>query len=250
MKKDQNDLYNDEIDKLLFDYLEGDLSLEATTALEERFTYDANLKEELKSWTESYIEQDFYPTELLEEKISHNTFKNRKVYTESYILIVAVLTSCLSFIHFTIEKEQKQLLPQMQSKNIVKVEEKEAVVTDQPVNNTFNPDPVGEKSIVVDEIKKEEIFNQVKEKRITYSKIEPLPLSDFSLDGVSIKEDIKRLPVKPKKPEKAKKEYSSKISKKEQRAIERSKEKALQKRIEEKYLRGRKAYVVPLNPNF
>ena len=65
----KNQWENENTDVLLFEYLEGNLSVEDASLIDDKLQIDQTLSEELSLWKETYLKSDFYDTSLLEKRI-------------------------------------------------------------------------------------------------------------------------------------------------------------------------------------
>ncbi len=69
MKPTPEEMPENSLDLLLFQYVEGELDAEQTQQLERRLTADAALREELDLWRESFVRADFQDTTELEKTL-------------------------------------------------------------------------------------------------------------------------------------------------------------------------------------
>lgn len=257
MKREPNQNYEQDMDFLLFEYLEGDLKEEASFDLEERLAFDETLQEEIKLWENTYIGQDFYNTEALEKKILLKIPYENKNTTAFYMIGIVLLTSFLSLIPFKVEEANhvtNQPAPFEEKVEIGKkssFSQKPAEHIEETIINTT------EKSSTNNSLKELQIL----EGRSSNEKISNLTPFDFEDLNIVLDLRMHDALIKPlviesqqnqaKTENKSEKNHSSfRISRKHQREIERAKEKASQKTREQKFLRGNKPYVVPLSPNF
>ncbi len=254
MKKNLDSLYNDEVDKLLFDYLEGSLNDVVAAELEDKLIYDSNLQEELKYWQDAYIKQDFYDNTFIEDKLKEANEVSKKVSKENYFIIIITIASLLSFMPFNIDKVQPNRNGQVPLE-LLASEAASEVEKLEPINHILAADDAFPESVIKGE---REIISGIgatkpNDKVRSYYEIEFIkPISIKNLRSEAVYYFEKQIFLSPSKGKIEKQQVLNVfiISKKEQRAIEKAKEKALQKRIEEKFMRGGKPYVVPLNPNF
>lgn len=251
--KASNDMRQEELDLLLFEYLEGELAAEETKALEERLAKEPALQEELESWKASYVEQDFYDTAGLEKRISSaNRIPGRFPFTISLNIVVPALVAVLlSFMLLTDERKEPTKVAAERNTPAARME-----VSTEETEGSEEPAPV-----VADNAKAEKVTkprteaNQDKvEKEDVYRPQQEEEISNPALPG------IERLPAKwaersseilsditVKRVKVTKKERVFNISRRQLRMIERRKEKASQERRAREFMKGNVPYVVPLN---
>ncbi|CAN5469455.1 hypothetical protein BH23BAC1_BH23BAC1_23350 [soil metagenome] len=250
MKKVLKDWYNDDTDALLFDYLEGELPKEAASELEEKITGDIALQEELQYWTEAYFEQEFYNIENLEKIIQQKTCEAVNPSVKTYVLIFALLTSLLSLVPLTVEKDTLNKLEPGTLKELPKVN----IITNKAEIPSFT-------NTNAPAVAKEPYFRNKSLLPAPSPAVEPLslvanlkflPLNTLPTDIVNLPEvEIRKIsPPSKEKSHLTKIPTPAGLTRKELKAIKKSKEIALQKRREQQFIKGRKPYVVPLNKNF
>lgn len=250
MKKVLKDWYNNDADALLFDYLEGELPKEAASELEERIAGDLALQEELQYWTEAYIEQEFYNTENLEKIIQQKTSEAVNLSVKTYILLFALFTSLLSLVPLTVEKDtiiksEPGALEQMPKEKII--EKKAEIPTSTNINTSeaAKEEPFINKSLIPSPSPALKTLPLVPNLKIL--PVEGLPTGLVNLPEMEKK---KLSPPSKEKSQLKKIPKPTVLTRQELKAIKKSKEISLQKRREQQYMKGRKPYVVPLNPNF
>jgi hypothetical protein len=247
MKLSAEEWEGDELDKHLFDYLEGNLPEEQTIALEQALASDAVLAGELDLWREAVVSSGYPDTHLLEEKllISISSVPDRRhsigVGSATSLLVVVLFTSICCLWPGTVEKNSLAGIQPLSPPAVVLENTSTAAVAQVrlpehiPAIHYSRPSPAsGAKTEV-----------HLPDKRVLSESL--LPLSPLSLPidtqisrmaiaaGANKKISLKNLPA------------PRVSSRKQLRQIARMKERALQQRKANEFLKGRVPYVVPLN---
>lgn len=274
MKAPINDPKQEAQDLLYFEYLEGELSSEESSTLEQDLAANSALCEELESWKETYITQDFYETELLEEKLlSANQVPEKFTFSTSLnAVVLAVMTTLLSFMLITDEsKERLRVIPEASTLAAIeeavpaKAEEEERPLKLEEVTKPVRPLKEGIENGKADARKVDEQPNGMPEgmeeeetavpnstnqkesaanlsSRKLLTSIETLQMERNKHNVGDLLSGTEVQPVKILQKQKV-----SKISRKQQRMIEKKIDKALQERKAREFMKGNVPYVVPLN---
>lgn len=233
MKPDRNQDEND-LDNLLFAYVEGELTGGQRQQLEARLASDAALRAELELWKESFVAQAFYDTQKLEASLLREPVKPVNTRTSTYVFVVMLMTSLLSFLPLATEKETRQTPEQINLLTPAIAAENDTEETESPVIS-----PVARNERVIRETPAE-IFLTEKVNYAVLPKRQLLPLQVIAI--------VPRMPVaNPKKIVVKKPVVVPELTRKQRRAISKMKEKARQRRLANEFLKGNVPYVVPLN---
>jgi hypothetical protein len=258
MKAPINDPEQEKLDLLLFEYLEEELPEFEAEALEKRLAEDPALQQELESWEATYVSQDFYDTRLLEEKLLSPNI-NPKLFTFSSSLnavLLGIITTLVSFMLITDESNTKVPAVPVLNKP-VDLAEKEAEIVEE-IEMHVRKELIAEGNAISEQeeeqqrvpVKKEPEAKNTsltiaetkagRKQRLPQLESMPMILPVSHFNETVLHTDVKRVKV-------AKKESTPKISRRQQRMIEKSKEKALQERKAREFMKGNVPYVVPLN---
>lgn len=271
MKAPINDPKQEAQDLLYFEYLEGELSSEESSALEQDLAANPALMEELESWKETYIVQDFYETELLEGKLlSANQVPDKFTFSTSLnVVVLAVMTTLLSFMLITDESQERlRIFPEASTHAAVEeavpekaeeAEERESQIRlkkegienvkakankARKVDEQPNGMPEGleeeEFAVSTSTNHKESAANMSSRKLPTSIESLPREMDNHHLGDLLSETEVKPVPI-------LQKQKAPKISRKQQRMIEKKIDKALQERKAREYMKGNIPYVVPLN---
>jgi anti-sigma factor RsiW len=233
------------MDEFLFEYLEGTLSEEQATELEQRLATDSTLRQELEHWKEAFVDQDFYDTQLLEESLRQPT--TRRVTIPASAFLVALLTLVLSVFPTAVVKERTvAVLPVgIPAPAVAPAISEMATVTKPPQPAVSKPRfprvPSTHRKPAAMLPPRAASENVSPVEKIQPRLIPPgagLPTADLS--ALETKMTCVRL-------EKA--AVARVQTRKQRRKIERMKEKARQERAANEFLKGQAPYVVPLNTN-
>lgn len=256
MKEPVNHSSQEELDRLLFEYLEGTLPSAEEGKLEERLLSDSLLEEELESWQESFVTQDFYPTKALEKKILANT-PTRFTYLRVGAAALLGLSLFISlFYFFGFEEAAVERLVQ-ESKKVVATE---PVPTEEPVDkiagNNQKSAPDQPRQTVVAEVQERLFFTKAVPEQKPEKKKQAAPafMQGALPEPEKLLPKLEMIPIPPLelplRMEKVKIQAERAIfaiSKKEQRKINRMKRKSQEKRMAREFIKGNHPYVVPLN---
>jgi hypothetical protein len=246
MKPSGKDWNENKLDALFFEYLEGNLSAEGAEALEQRLAENDALQTELELWQETVVEQEFYNTEWLEKSLYKEIGKPVDI---SYSTPVFLLVLVLSLFRFLPLNEQKGasvpattvVVPKaansatpMEKQSIAPVAGAKPAL---PKRTTFSTLPQQPQSKLVAN------GNTLPENRMIAT-ITPI-ISHFTVPTSPDKIDVPKVKIRQVSVVKTYVKRSS--TRKERRKIERMKERARQKRMASKFLKGNTPYVVPLN---
>jgi hypothetical protein len=227
-------------DELLFKYLEGELSAQETAELEKALASDAALQGELDLWREAYVSAEFYPTEPLEKSLLQTEVQTIRSSTVS-VFVLTLLSSLLSFLPLA---EQTQA--PIPASPVREFRPAEQTVLDFPeisqpapaiqvLSRPLPATPGPENPTPVTDFPQYPVVSALPAPMLL-----PLPVSGEPADlpgpaSGAVKPAARKTPV------------PRTISRKEQRQIERMKEKARQQRMADQFRKGRVPYVVPLN---
>lgn len=247
MKPSAEDWESQELDKLLFDYLEGNLLEEKARELEQKAASDVFLGSEIEYWKDTMVTSDFYDTSLLEEKLlmAENIPASQAVKTgTSASLYLFVWMVCLCSL-WPAQLEKAALL--MDDKNAFRITATETISKVLPgpeligVEKSITPDITSHQQMLpvavipsVDRLSKSAVtaFKRLDSRPLTLYK----EVNEVFLPEVATKKlTLKKMPA------------PRTISRKQARHIARMKERALQRRKANEFLKGRIPYVVPLN---
>lgn len=249
MKGSKNYPSQEEQDRLLFEYLEGVMAPGEEKMLEDQLQSDALLQDELASWKESYILQDFYATEALENRILVNTPKPLNSYFAGSVavLVAVILASCFYFLEpksragrrseAVVQNEEVPAYGRSLTKEGVTVytqaksPDMPAAGRQQKYSGTL---PVVPEITTLPAAAAKEELPEVEKRLPTASAIHLKHLAlQVNVEEVKLKEDKDRAIFS--------------ISRKEQRNINRRKRKARENQMARELQKGKRSYVVPLN---
>jgi hypothetical protein len=223
MKPMEKDWEENNMDMLLFEYLEGDLSKEQTLVLDERLVLDAFLQGEMACWQVAFIKQDFYDTAHLEKSLLKEEVNTIDSTSSGFMLIFTLLTSLFSFFPLTTKKESIVL----------------STPTKAPISEIIRKQEVT--NITKKELVYPQIAFQVAQKALlTNTTDNTLSIRNVKIEALA-KPQILSLQTKPvsidipraglHKIQIKKTATLRKVSGKERRRIERMKERVLQRRV-------------------
>lgn len=231
----------EQIDKMLFNYLEGNFSDEKALQVEREIASDPLIREELNLWKSSYIHDDFYGTSVIENSLlqKHHPFNPITLFLNS-ILVIGI-----AFISGTSTKTDLFSMPSspiIQPIEIIAIVPKStmAKINSKPEvkihvlksNSKIEPENDGLLSHLITQDNKQEHIPS----------IEKLPI-DLNKYAINPHQFIIEPKLDP--PTKAIK----KIDRKTLRAYRKLKRKAERNRMASKFIKGDIPYVVPVNTN-
>lgn len=249
MKSFMNNSAADKQDLLFFEYLEGELSGPQKSALEEKISLDPDLLEEVSFWEESFIEQDFYNTEKLEARlldIPGGQVKSWYSYVSLNVFLMVLLSGLFSFL--PLSEDEEKLIPAAfhgSGKAVNKESYSKSVPVPAMEAEKRKPNfKVHSKAKLLLSIGKE--IPAETELPDDFTKLKFPAMSSMAPEReVSVPE--LQFPA-PEVTTASKGKVSRRtISRKEERKILRKKEKAIQNRQAREFMKGKRAYVVPLN---
>jgi hypothetical protein len=239
-------------ERLLFEYLEGELSPERAKAVEERLAADPALRSELELWQASFVEPDFYDTQALEEGLVKEPIK--PYGTSGYYWMAGLVMLVAAFLLAPLDTEKEPVTVRVR---VAVGAAGNGVVLEQIVTKN-RPDPI------VPEIR--ELPRVSRRKTSPGRGVSEMRFSQNELSSTFIRAEIR--PMEPilivekasapadwpagrvKVQVKMKNVASHRtLSRKQQRAIARMKKRARQQREANRFLKGNIPYVVPLNSN-
>jgi hypothetical protein len=230
----------DENDLLLFNYLEGNLSAEEEKALESTLLTDVSLQAELSYWQETYIEPDSYGTNGLEAKLLLPQQTPVQSTGSFQVIIATLLASLLSLVPVPLAFKSQDQLHSYPLSSILPAESKQVAQPDSRKSIDVLR-PVKKETIIAEHSKKFEVGKPILIDALPALSLQPLSQNETG--------DLVLLAEKEIKVYWKKKPATRILSGKERRNIARMKEKALQRRMANEFLKGRVPYVVPLNTN-
>ena len=226
------------IDAMLFDYLEGNLSIDESKQAEIKIASDPLIHEELTIWKQTYIQADQYPTTtVLESQLLQGTG------SFSFTLFLnSILVICLTLVSGTNPKLNTfstlpiyQSLPALDgimpssriAHSLVNIEPKQIVASAVIVPHQTNQSKEWKKS------------NQIYQAIPALGKITP----ERFFYAKRLPESIDVAYVKTTK-------HPSKTAlRKKERELRRWKKKAARDRMAAEFIKGDIHYIVPVNPN-
>lgn len=266
MKAPEENSTQNELDLLLFEYLEGALSEAQKQDLEDKLGKDLDLQTEMEYWMESVVEQDFYPTEQLEKNLMEIPAKPWYATFYFNVFLGVLLVGMFSFLPLS-KKEEVAI----EAARLEALTKEEPAIANQEMPfipiASVSPAPevtLSSKKAVEMGIAKpvQELPTAHEDYRVLYfpaiSSITPESTLAFSesiittrgpekvsvtktrTQSMSRKEARKKIRV-------AARDRSQSINRKEARKIARMKDKAHQERMARQFMKGKRAYVVPLN---
>ena len=228
------------IDKMLFNYLEGNFSDEKALQVEKEIASDPLIQDELNLWKSSYIHEGFYATSTIETSLLQKpTLFNPITFFLNSILVIGI-----TFFSSTNQKINLASTSHLNVLNINYLEPKEpqSLFSNLPISVLAKPIAPTRSHFV------ESLNGQIEEFEIrTRVSIQVPELSSISPDWIeSIKIHSKSIKINHTldAPLLAQKEL-----RKKERAIRRMKKKALQDRMASEFIKGDIPYVVPVDPN-
>jgi anti-sigma factor RsiW len=250
-------------DKLLFQYLEGELTDEQTRTLEARLAADPALRSELDLWQAAYVTPDEHDTTALEGRLLKESAPSLGASLSRWVpdlLLVAALFLAIPLLkepapttaetHLPPATRQAERFP-----NGTPAAKQPASVPDrapQPVRAQQEPVaadhavPVGRLPRPTQEAQGETALPPVA--TVPMWAVDPLePVTTLQAvpapDGTGLGFVVGR-PVK-----KVKVSAPRTLTRRQQRALARMKRRAIQQRKDNEFLKGNIPYVVPLDPN-
>jgi hypothetical protein len=251
MNPSTEDWESHELDRLLFDYLEGNLTGEQAMELEQAMASDASLAGEMDHWKEAVVTQDFYDTSRLEQKLLLEEVivpvqQQANSTTAASLFMIALLTCICSIWPVKVEKEA-YLQPHPAMIQVPAAEKINGVLSPQvslPVEQHPQQILVLAQAKIISPPTTAQRVTIYKTQTGDLAKLSPVELS------MAVSKEIPLVAI----PEGSRKKLSLKsvpaartISRKQARQIARMKERALQRRMANEFLKGRVPYVVPLN---
>ncbi len=254
MNPSVNDPGEQATDKLLFQYLEGELTEEQTRTLEAWLAADPALRSELELWQAAFVTPDAQDTAALEARLLKEPVPPAGVRVSRWgaglVLVLALfLTSFLTMFLLcerALVAEERLPLPPAAAKAAAP-----APVTKPPVRTADRPpQPV----VVAPDrvIAGNETFNPNRQDQPPAATLMPVvaPLAPVvTLQAVPVPEGTKLGSVPEQPVKKVKVPVTKTLTRQQQRAVARMKRRAIEQRKANEFLKGNIPYVVPLNPN-
>ena len=232
--------YSDEnIDVMLFDYLEGNLSEEESVRVESQIASDPLIKQELNIWKQSYVESEDYTTSILESQLLHSPG------SFSFTLFLnSILVVCLTIISSTNPKPDPFSISQSHTKN-------SEVMKGEKLQSLFSYHSIGIPVISlkslseVQTMESNELMSNVK-----ISHHPALQLPEMSMLTPARNETLIILPKTMVVEQEQEGELCTiKELRKKEKAIRKMHKKAERERMAFEFMKGDIPYVVPVNPN-
>ena len=250
-------------DKLLFQYLEGELTDEQTSTLEARLSADPSLRGELELWQAAFVQPDDFDTTELEERLLQGTVPPPGTFAFRWgtglVLVAALfLTTFLTMSLLTHRPPlaaKPRHLPSAAGKaapaTAVPAPEPPVRAPDrapQPVTDAAPDRPVsGNKTFSPDRPDRPRAATSVPAAAPmpAVARLEPVA----ALQPVPVPAGTGLGFVRGRAVKKVKVPVVNTVTRQQQRAIARMKRRAIQQRKANEFLKGNVPYVVPLNPN-
>jgi hypothetical protein len=235
----------DENELLFFNYLEGNLSQEEAKELESTLLTDVSLQTELFYWRESFVEADNYDTTSLELTLLKPEALSIRSIGPLQAIIAALLASLLSLVPVPLAVKSPNMFHTYTISSLLPEKTEQQVILPGLNENTLVKQHIKQMPIT------EDIPARTSLTYATPQQIVVTPLPVLKLQALP-KNETNKLALLAKKEIKMhwkKKSAVRTLSGKERRQIARMKERALQRRRANEFLKGRVPYVVPLNTN-
>ena len=230
---------------LLFNYLEGDLTEERAAMLEKALSTDQELQAELDLWKESFVVQDFYATDALEQQLLQKVKKPFSFSGSAAGFLFLLMASLLSFI----TAGEEEHVPRFINRPLSVPPVIEAVPTgDKALGEKSREDKLAIQAITAPlQPEEQQAILLVQPIAIT-DRIEALPYIPVGKPESSSFSPVINLPAVFTNKGKSARQHSIRdYSRKKERQIRRMKEKALQQRKANEFIKGNRPYVVPLD---
>jgi len=215
-------------DELIFDYLEGNLSTQERQAFEMVMDDNEQLFHQVQVWKRTYVAEEMPEVSLLEKTL---LIKSKGGFGISTLVSSIILVACLFVFQNTnpvlYQAEYKvapieEVTTQLQTKFSVKEEEVSSA----------------QKQILEAKIIQESILPLSLQSELLPQKIFLQVLTNPEIPEIR---ELKLMVVKTKKLS------PTRFSRKEMRELNQKKRQGQEKRMADQFLKGREAYVVPLN---
>ena len=247
-------------DKLLFQYLEGELTDEQTRTLEARLSADPSLRGELELWQAAFVQPDDCDTAELEERLLRETVPPPGVSAfrrgAGLALVAALLLT--TFLTMFLLTERPPVAEKLRLPAAEKAAAPAAPATKPPVPTAEAPPgpvvdaapgrlPSGNKTFTPNRADRHRAVAPVPA-AAPMPAVAPLePVA--ALQPVPVPEGTGLGYVKGQRVKKVKVRVAKTVTRQQQRAFARMKRRAIQQRKANEFLKGNVPYVVPLNPN-
>jgi hypothetical protein len=259
MNPSVNDPGEQATDRLLFQYLEGELTDEQTSTLEARLTADPALRGELELWRAAFVQPEDYDTAALERSLLKEPAPpagtSEVRWMLGLVLVAILFLSAPLLTERAPTGKAPRRLPPAAGKAKGRPGAKPAVNAPgrapQPVPAA--PDhAVAERTVPADRSPRVRRTGQAEAPAPTppasmaaVDRLEPVA----TLQLVPVPEGLGNGYVEEQPVRKVKVPTIRTLTRKQQRAIARMKRKAIEQRKASEFLKGNVPYVVPLNPN-
>lgn len=227
----------EDIDIMLFDYLEGNLPEDEIKLVESQIASDPLISEELNTWKQSYIQADHYQTAAMESQLlkSSGSF--------SFTLFLnSVMLVCLTLISSTNPKIDPFSTSTIRHQTIT------SLTAIKPTSHIdFHNIAIHPHQIMPVEVNSSLKKMLIKEATVKTPLLSPTPeianlpfgLVDYVIKHPASIETAEAMDAPL---------ITQKVSRKEERALRRMKKKALRDKAASEFIKGNIPYVVPIDP--
>lgn len=244
-------------DRLLFEYLEGELSPGQAKALEDRLAADPALRGELELWQASFVQPDEYDTQALEKCLVQEHVPVPGSWAAGWLpgLVLMLVLAWFLLAPPAADKEPPAArervaatAPAGNSSPVEEAAEKEQVVTVLAPQAIDIQEYMGEKPLPARTVREAHFLQNERTEAIRMPELRPLtPVPAPENLPVAVDLAARQVKVRPVPVKKA--ALPKALLRKQERAIARMKERARQQRKANEFLKGNVPYVVPLNSN-
>lgn len=246
MKVPQENSAQNELDSLLFEYLEGKLPDAQRLELEAKLSQELDLQVEWDCWMESVVEQDFYPSKQLESILMEIPAKPWYATFYFNVFLGVLMVGMFSFLPLS-KKEEAAIAA---IKWVALSDEVQTIADQEGLLAAEEAIPFAPEKIISSEKIMEKLM--VKPAPEVPTEAESFPLHNFSAIRRLAPESSKALsaaliPETGLKKVRVTKARTPSVSRGEARKLAKMKDKAIRERMAREFRKGRRAYVVPLN---
>jgi hypothetical protein len=233
----------EDIDIMLFDYLEGNLPEDEIKLIESQIASDPLIKEELTLWESSYIREDFFDTSVVESSILR-----KKIPSFNFTFYLnSVLVCCLCFLsgtNFNAHSDTYALLNMPAPIPIeLKSENRNSKLPELKSLLTTGPLPASAPS---GKLKFNEKPNMMQANNfMEFTQLSSIKKIEMEVIGFSKNPPSKLNLLREKKAT----TLSRKSIRRHDRSLRKMQNKAARERMATKFIKGNIPYVVPIDPN-
>jgi len=226
------------MDLMMFDYLEGNLKGEKLNEFEKELLADEMLRDELNVWESSYLKREFYDTSELESRILRKPTSNFTIiaYLNAFLII------CLSFISSTQYRVTHVVQPLSELALVENLNIKPAFINRQTV---ITPSKIVPRELpVTHELPDEKVIPDITKQG------DKKPFFNVTaIENIATQQPVSSVPpfISLKSMKRIKPEAILAVKNKEQKKAKRIKHKPVKSYPEPKFIKGKIPYVVPLN---